>query len=64
VVGKGTLAEGAVLEIVNVPAAFWCAQCQTEFECADYLASCPRCQELGAELRRGREIELSSLEIS
>jgi hydrogenase nickel incorporation protein HypA/HybF len=60
----GTMAEGASLEIENVPAAFWCAKCQAEFECVDYLPECPRCQEMGGELRRGREMELCSMEIS
>jgi len=64
VVGRGTLAEGAILDIERVPAAFWCARCQREFECEDFLAECPGCQEPAFELRRGREMELSSLEIS
>lgn len=60
----GTLAEGATLEIEDVPAAFWCAKCEAEFECVDYMAECPRCQAPAAELRRGREMYLSSMEIS
>lgn len=63
VVGKGTMVEGAGLEIEPVPAAFWCADCQAEFECEDFLAECPRCHAVASELRRGREMELSSLEI-
>lgn len=60
----GTLAEGGALEIEDVPAAFWCAKCQAEFECVDYIPECPRCHELAGELRRGRELELCSMEIS
>lgn len=32
----GTLAEGGVLEITPVPAAFWCRRCEREFECPDF----------------------------
>lgn len=63
-VTRGTPAEGARLEIENVPAMAWCAVCQREFPCDDYFAECPRCRTECLELRRGRELQLSSLEIS
>jgi len=64
VVTRDSMAASAVLEIENVPAAFWCAKCQAEFGCEDYVAECPRCHEWDAKLCRGRELELSSIEIS
>jgi hydrogenase nickel incorporation protein HypA/HybF len=63
-VSKETLAEGAMLEIETVAAACWCAACQAEFECVDFLNECPRCGTLSSELRRGRELELASVELS
>jgi hydrogenase nickel incorporation protein HypA/HybF len=63
VVCRGTLAEGAVLEIEQVPAACWCASCRAEFECADLFGECPRCHEVSGELRRGRELEIASVEV-
>jgi hydrogenase nickel incorporation protein HypA/HybF len=54
----------ATLEIVEVPAACWCAPCAAEFETADLKYECPRCHQPSGELRRGREMELASLEIS
>jgi hydrogenase nickel incorporation protein HypA/HybF len=63
-VSRDTLAEGAVLDIQSVTAACWCAPCQAEFECADFINECPRCHALSSELRRGRELELASVEIS
>lgn len=60
----GTIAEGARLEIESVPAACWCGKCQAEFECADYVNECPRCHSLSGELRRGRELDLASVELS
>lgn len=62
VVRRGTIAETAWLEIETVPAAFWCATCQTEFECPDVYSECPRCHNPGAGLRRGRELEIVAVE--
>jgi hydrogenase nickel incorporation protein HypA/HybF len=64
VVSRDTLAEGAALEIENVPAACWCDGCAAEFDCVDFVNECPRCHALSGELRRGRELELASVEIA
>jgi len=61
---RDTIAEGATLNIESVPAQCWCAACQVEFECEDFLNECPQCHELSGELRRGRELELASVEMS
>jgi len=63
VVRRNTLADNARLEIESVPAACWCATCQAEFACQDFLNECPRCQNLSDELRRGRELEIASVEM-
>lgn len=63
VVIRDTMAAGATLEIERVPAACWCAACQAEFECEDFLNECPRCRNLSGELRRGRELEIASVEL-
>jgi len=63
VVCRGTIAEGAKLEIESVPATCWCAGCQAEFECADWLNECPRCHGVSGDLRRGRELEITSVEL-
>ena len=54
----------AELEIEEVPATCWCADCAAEFETADLTYECPRCHQPSGDLRRGREMELASLEIS
>ena len=41
VVVQGTMAEGATLEIETVRAACWCATCQAEFECENFLTNVP-----------------------
>jgi hydrogenase nickel incorporation protein HypA/HybF len=64
VVCHDTMAAGALLEIEAIPAACWCATCQTEFECVDFFNECPRCHNVSGELRRGRELEIADVEIS
>lgn len=61
---RDTIAEDARLEIEPVPASCWCRVCQVEFECEDFVNECPHCHELSGELRRGRELELASVEMS
>ncbi len=63
-VSQGTMVEGAKLEIEHVEPAAWCAHCDAEFTCADYDLTCPRCQAFSTELRRGTEMQLSSIEVS
>jgi hydrogenase nickel incorporation protein HypA/HybF len=64
VVCHGTPAEGATLVVEPVAAVGWCPDCQAEYSCDHCLSECPRCQNLNGELRRGRELEISSVEIS
>ena len=63
VVRRDTIAAGATLEIETVPAACWCATCQEEFAGADFFNECPRCHAVSSELRRGRELEIASVEL-
>lgn len=59
-----SLAAQAVLEIEEVPAVGWCAECAAEFETAEGKYECPRCHQPSGDLRRGKEMDLASLEIS
>ncbi len=64
VVRQGTMADEARLEVETVPMVCWCPQCQREFAPGDFPCECPDCHGLSAELRRGRELELASMEVS
>jgi hydrogenase nickel incorporation protein HypA/HybF len=59
----GTPAQGAQLVIEDVPARFWCAACSQEFAAARMFAECPGCHRPSTELRAGREMELTSMEV-
>ena len=61
---RDTIAAGASLELETVSAAGWCPLCCAEFECADFISECPRCHNPDSELRRGRELEIASVEVS
>src|SRR4051812_41244835 len=60
---RGTIAEGAELQIEEVPVACFCVACALDFAPADALHECPSCHRLWADVRHGREFELASLEI-
>ena len=65
VVTNGTAAAGAALEIESVPARAYCAACAEEFAVeTGFIYSCPRCHGLSGDIRQGRELELSRIEMS
>jgi hydrogenase nickel incorporation protein HypA/HybF len=65
VVTRETIAAEAVLEVDAVPARAYCATCADEFAVeSGFIVSCPRCGQLSGDLRHGRELELSRIEMT
>lgn len=65
IVTQGTIADGAELEVDSVPARAYCGACETEFGAeGSFILSCPTCGRLSADIRRGRELELTRIEMS
>ena len=60
---RGGIAEGAVLEIEEVPLTIRCHQCEEEFTIDDPFMVCPRCEGGDVEMVSGRELEIRSMEI-
>ena len=60
---KGTLADGATLEIHRIPALGRCHQCAQEFEIESLLDSCPVCGNFALDILRGQEMALIEMEI-
>lgn len=54
---------GAWLRIESITPSCWCAACQAEFETPDWIGECPSCHAVSHELRRGRELEIASVEL-
>jgi hydrogenase nickel incorporation protein HypA/HybF len=61
-VAEGTLAEGAELVMVEVPAAGVCRACGAESELPGFPLACARCGSLDLELIRGEELSVDALE--
>ena len=62
-VTRGSIAEGAQLEIVAIPGSGWCMQCEDTVAMPERYAACPRCR--GYELRPsgGMEMRVKELEV-
>ena len=60
---RGGIAEGATLEIEEVPMRSRCHQCAEEFAVEDPFMTCPRCEGGNVEMIAGRELEIRSMEI-
>lgn len=60
----GTLLEGARLAIETVPVVAFCTRCETEKQLPDgHTFLCPDCDTPTPEIRQGRELEMTGLEI-
>jgi hydrogenase nickel incorporation protein HypA/HybF len=64
VVMAGGIGQGATLELEVVPTQCRCGGCGQRFEPVDVIFACPICGELSADVLRGRELELTGLELS
>jgi len=60
---KGTVAEGALLNIRTVPTKAKCHRCNKTFELPEYEWTCPDCKEGGLEITGGTELFLESIEV-
>jgi hydrogenase nickel incorporation protein HypA/HybF len=62
---EGTMAADARLEVTYLPAIAYCATCRSEFELDNRfgIASCPTCDTPSGDLRQGRELRLTHLEV-
>lgn len=60
---RDTLADGARLEIVDVPGAGWCRDCATRVPMNDRLDLCPHCGGAGLQPTGGMEMKVKQLEV-
>jgi hydrogenase nickel incorporation protein HypA/HybF len=61
-VAQGTEADGAELELVEVPARIACATCGHTGDTTDALATCPQCGGDRVDVTGGDELILESIE--
>lgn len=61
----GTRLEGAVLEVESLPVVVFCPACLAEKPLTNlYGFVCPDCGTLAPEIRQGRELELTAIEVA
>lgn len=63
VVVKGTLADGARLEIVDVPANVWCMTCTKPVVIEQRYDACPGCGGFQLQISGGDEMRIKELEV-
>jgi len=62
-VTRGTLADGAALDIVTVPGRGWCLDCGKEVALTQRLEPCPRCGTGYVRIFAGDDMRLKELEV-
>ena len=62
-VAKGTLAEGARLEIIHEPGRAWCLSCARTVEVKRRFEKCPHCRNELLQLTCGDELRVKELEV-
>ncbi|AVX21881.1 MAG: hydrogenase maturation nickel metallochaperone HypA [Bacillota bacterium] len=61
---RGTVCEGAELEIIEIPVVLKCQECGWQGRTTgSFVALCPDCQSPRTEITAGRELRVSSLEV-
>ncbi|MCW2315238.1 hydrogenase nickel incorporation protein HypA/HybF [Rhodoblastus acidophilus] len=63
VVARGTLAEGAKLEIVRTPGAGWCLDCAKTVALGERFGQCPECGQYHVQMTSGDEMRVKELEV-
>ena len=63
-VSRGTLAEGARLEITRLPGAGWCPDCGKTVALAERFSACPECGGFRVQMTAGDELKVREMEIA
>jgi len=62
-VTRGSLAEGAALEILATPGAAWCMRCGETVPVEDRTSACPRCGGYELQVNGGTHLRVHDLEV-
>ncbi|WED23331.1 hydrogenase maturation nickel metallochaperone HypA [Vibrio sp. JC009] len=63
VVCRGTIADGAKLEIKELPGQAWCFDCGKEVSVNNRLDPCPICNGFSLQTKGGDEMKIKELEV-
>ncbi len=62
-VTRNSLADGAVLEIINVPGSAWCMQCSKTVNVKQRFDECPNCGSYQLQVTDGDQMRIKELEV-
>jgi hydrogenase nickel incorporation protein HypA/HybF len=60
---QGTLADGAKLEIINVPGEAWCTPCGKSVRVSERFDPCPECGSFQLQVTGGDQMQVKELEV-
>ena len=63
-VTRGSLAEGARLEIIATPGSGWCMQCSQTVALTEVFGACPQCGRHQVQVTGGTEMRVKELEVA
>ena len=62
-VTRGSIAEGAKLEILDLPGLGWCMKCGETVPMIESLGPCPQCDSHQIQITGGTEMRVKELEV-
>jgi hydrogenase nickel incorporation protein HypA/HybF len=62
-VTRNSLADGAQLNIINVPGLAWCMQCNKNVSVKQRFDECPECGSYQLQVTSGDEMRIKELEV-
>lgn len=60
---KGSIADGAQLEIIDIPGRAICPQCNNRVKVKQRFDACPECGSVALQIDAGEELRLKELEV-
>ena len=63
IISKGTIAEGAELEVTRVEHQMFCTKCKKNFKREKYSFECPECGEVGEPTEIGKEFYIKDIDV-
>lgn len=63
IVAKGTVAEQAILQFIEIPAEAKCKQCENIFVVTQYAESCKKCGNMYLEIIKGKDLLIKEMEV-
>lgn len=62
-VSRGTIADGAKLDLIRIPGQAWCLDCGVSVRLEERHDCCPRCGSHHLRVTRGEEMRIKDLEV-